>query len=171
MRRVIACVAVTFALTGAVATGATVHSFDLGSGFVDGHRVLGRNVAGVTAALGRPAYRRATGSGYVIGYRQQRPAAVEVRFRRAGRRLRARTVVLQDPHLTESKTGRILQRSARGIQAAIGAAYGGQFELVRPYRCRALTLCSGEFSAKDGTRHVTFGRTTSGARFVTIWLP
>ena len=79
--------------------------------------------------------------------------------------------MLQDPQLTESKTGRILQRSARGIQAAIASAYGGQYELVRPYRCRAPTLCSGEFSTNDGTRHVTFGRTTTGARFLTIWLP
>ncbi|HEU5211778.1 MAG TPA: hypothetical protein VFU10_03340 [Gaiellaceae bacterium] len=168
MQRLIALVAVAFALTAAAA-GASVHRFDLGSGFVDGHRILGRSVAGVTAALGRAAYRHSSRSRYVIGYRLP-PATVEVLFRRAAGRLVARTVVLQDPRLTETKTGRLLRRSPRGIQAAITAAYGGQYDLVRSYRCRTPTLCSGEFSTRDGTRHITFGRTVEGARFLTIWL-
>jgi len=168
MHRPIVLVAVAFGLIAAAA-GASVHSFDLGSGFVDGHRVLGRSVAGVTAALGRPAYRHDTRSRYVLGYRLP-PATVEVLFRQAAGRLVARTVVLQDPRLTEAKTGRLLRRSPTRIQAAIAAAYGGQYELVRPYRCRTPTRCSGEFSTGDGTRHVTFGRTVEGARFLTIWL-
>lgn len=168
MQRLIALVAVAFALAAAAA-GASVHSFDLGSGFVDGHRILGRSVAGVTAVLGRPAYRHGSRTRYVLGYRLP-PATVEVLFRRAGGRLVARTVVLQDPRLTEAKTGRLLRRSPRSIQAVIAAAYGGQYELVRSYRCRTPTLCSGEFSTRDGRRHVTFGRTVEGARFLTIWL-
>lgn len=168
MHRLIVLVAVALGVAAAAA-GASVRSFDLGSGFVDGHRVLGKSVAGVTAGLGRPAYRHETRSRYVLGYRLP-PATVEVLFRRAAGRLVARTVVLQDPRLTEAKTGRLLQRSPRRIQAAIAAAYRGQYELVRSYRCRTPTLCSGEFSSTDGTRHVTFGRTAGGARFVTIWL-
>ncbi len=168
MQRLIVLVAAALGLAAAAA-GASVHRFDLGSGFVDGHRVLDRSVAGVTAGLGPPAYRQATRSRYVLGYRLP-PTTVEVLFRRTAGRLVARTVVLQDPRLTEAKTGRLLQRSPRRIQAAIAAAYGGQYKLVRSYRCRTPALCSGEFSSKDGTRHVTFGRTVGGARFLTIWL-
>ena len=47
--------AVGFAAVGARA--AAGHTIDLGTGRVDGHRILGRSIAGVTAALGRSDFR------------------------------------------------------------------------------------------------------------------
>jgi hypothetical protein len=51
------------------AAGATSWTVDLASGHINGHRVLGRTVSGVTAALGRPDFRagRPGAYGYVIG--------------------------------------------------------------------------------------------------------
>jgi hypothetical protein len=154
----------------ALAAGATVRSFDLATGFVDGRRILGRNIAGVTAALGPPDYRRSAGRRYILGYRAHPPFFVQMHFRRVGGRFSAEAIVLQDVTLVETRIGRILRLSPGQIQARIAGAYGSQYKLIRPYRCRAGDLCSGEFETTGGAWHVTFGRVVSGARFLTIWL-
>jgi hypothetical protein len=153
----------------ASAAGATISGFDLATGFLDGRRILDRSIAGVTAALGAPDYRRSAGRRYVIRYQAHAPSFVEVDFWRAGGRFRARSIVLQDVALTETRTGRILRGSPAQIQARIARAYGSQYQLVRPYRCRTGHLCSGEFETTSGAWHVTFGRVITGERFLTIW--
>src|SRR4051794_14470641 len=67
-----------------VATGQTRVSVELRSGRVDGHRVLGRSIAGVTAALGRPTWRQAGGMLYRIGYGDRTNFRTMVLFRKRG---------------------------------------------------------------------------------------
>jgi hypothetical protein len=88
---------------------------------------------------------------------------VEVHFLRAGGRYRARSIVLQDVTLQEARIGRILQLGARQIEHSIAREYAGEYRLVRPYRCCAGGLCSGEFAATGAPWHVTFGDTVGGA--------
>jgi hypothetical protein len=153
-------------------TRQAINGFDLETGFVDGRRVLGRRIAGVTAALGRPDYRRSAGARYVVGYRAHPPFFVEVHFVRRQGVFRARAIILQDVTLEEARLGRVLRLLPPQIERRILAAYPDELELVRPYQCRARGLCTGEFRAVGSVRRVTFGRVPStGARFINIWQP
>lgn len=155
--------------TEATRLGALIARFDLETGYVDGRRVLGRTVAGVTAALGRPDYRRPGTSHYAIGFQPHPPFFIEVRFLKKAGKLRAASIIFQDLTLEESRMGRVLRLGARQIQTAIEREYQGEYVLVRTYGCRKNRFCSGEFKRASKDLRVTFGRAAGGARFINVW--
>lgn len=165
--------AVALAPVGATAANARpLHgpprTFELGVGTVGGHRLLGRSVAGVTAALGRPSERRPGRVRYVLRYAVGPAGFVDVVLRRSRGRLAATSVVLQSGRLVEATTGRLLRLRPRQIQARIASAYADELTLRRAYRCRSTGLCSGEFAASGSALRVTFG-TVGGARYINVW--
>lgn len=154
----------------ATAVASTRYQVDLATGNLDGKRVLGGSLADVRTTLGRPDF--------IAGPRNRRLVAwggragsfrVAVLFRPAGNRLLARTLVFESGSIRDAKIGDLLGRSPRSLQLAVESNYSGMFALVRPYRCRTAGLCTGEFAARSGGLHVTFGRTSRRGTFVTIW--
>ena len=150
---------------GAQAT--TGQLVDLANGRVDGHRVLGLTVAQVTAALGREDFRVGPRSRYRIGYGTQRHFSSEVIFRLSGGILRAWSIGFERGPVRDSQVGDLLQRSA-ALQRAILAKYGMTFRLVRSYACTSKE-CVGEFAARSGPLHLTFGTQPVTGTWLTIW--
>jgi hypothetical protein len=158
--------AVGFPAVGArAAAGQTV---DLGTGRVNGHRILGRSIAGVTAALGRPDFRVGVPRHFVIGWGSQQNFAIEVMFRPSGGVERAWSIVFERGPIRDVKAGDLLQPSA-ALQRAILAKYATVFRLVRPYGCRTKPVCVGDFIARSGPLHLTFGTQPVTGTWVTIF--
>lgn len=67
MRLLLVAVMAVLALP-AGAAGASGYTVDLTTARVDGHTILGRNVAGVTAALGRPDFHGGQRRTYMLGW-------------------------------------------------------------------------------------------------------
>ena len=152
---------------GAQAT--TSRSVDLANGRVDGHTVLGLTVAQVTAALGRPDFRVGPPSRYRVGYGTQRNFSTEVIFRPSGGIERAWSIVFERGRVREVRVGDLLKPSV-ALQKAILARYGTTFRLVRSYACKSKGQCSGEFAARSGPLHLTFGRQPVTGTWLTIWI-
>ena len=155
------------ALTIGFASNANTHMIDLATGTVDGHRVLGRTVAGVTAGLGRPDFRSGRGNSYRIGWGTPTNFGIEVLFRRESGAERAWSVVLRRGPVADVKIGDLLNRPSLALQKLVAADYGTLLSLVRPYRCRASGVCSGEFAGR--VLHLTFGRQSARGAWVTMW--
>lgn len=157
------------ALPAAGARGATHHTVDLTTGRVDGHPILGRTIAGVTAALGRPDFRVGPQSHYRIGWGDRFNFSIEVIFRRSGGVQHAWSIAFERGPLRDAKLGDLLGRSSSSLQAAILARYGDTFTLVRPYACRSGN-CVGEFAPRAGARvHLTFGTHRVLGTCLTVW--
>src|SRR3954454_14194111 len=92
-------------MPSAAAQAATKLSVDLASGRVDGHRVLGRTIAQVTAALGRPDFHAGPRSRYRIGYGTVRDFSAEVLFRPTGGVERAWSLVFERGRVRDPKAG------------------------------------------------------------------
>lgn len=145
------------------------HTVDLASGRVDGRPVLGRTVAGVTAALGRPDFRVGPQSRYRIGWGRRLDFSIEAIFRRSGGGTRAWSIAFERGPVHDPKLGDLLRRDSRSLQAAILARYGYAFKLVRPYACRAGN-CVGEFAPRTGAAlHLTFGTHRTRGTWFTVW--
>jgi hypothetical protein len=86
-------------------------------------------------------------------------------------RLRARTLVFEAGSIRDGRIGDLLARRPKSLQAVIESRYGSELQLVRPYRCRSVGFCTGQFKAKGADLHITFGRTTRRGTFVTVWIP
>ena len=169
MKRLLLLSALAVLALPAVGAQATPgHMVDLASGRVDGHSVLGRTVAQVTAALGRPDFRVGPGSRYRIGYGTPSDFSTEVIFRRSGGADRAWSIVFERGPVRDFKVGDLLQPSA-AFQKDVLAQYGTTFRLARPYACKHTTECSGEFAARNGPIHVTFGTQPVTRTWLTIW--
>jgi len=169
MRRllVLAMLAVLALPAAAGAVGASAHTVDLAKGYVDGHRILGLTVAQVVAALGRPDFRVGPRSGYRIGYGARENFSIAVIFRPSGGTERAWSIVFERGTVRDLKIGDVLQPSA-AFQHAILDKYGTVFRLVRPYACKNKE-CVGEFAARNGPIHLTFGTQPVTATWLTIW--
>lgn len=166
MNRLLLC-AVLMLASPSGATAATSHTIDLATGNVDGHRILGRTLAGVTSALGRPHYHSGPRSHYTLGWGRRPSFSVEVFFRPAGGIERAWSMAFEQ-HVRDVKVGDLLGRSSASLQAAVRKTYGDTFTLVRPYTCKA-GRCVGELAARDGTLHVGFGTRASTGTWLTVW--
>jgi hypothetical protein len=149
------------------AHAAAGRSVDLGSGRVDGHRILGLTVEQVAAALGRPDFRVGPRLRYRIGYGTRRNFSIEVLFRLSGGLQRAWSIVFERGPVRDAKVGDLLQRSA-ALQRAILANYGTTFRLVRSYVCKS-KVCVGEFAARRSPLHLTFGTQPVTGTWLTIW--
>lgn len=156
------------ALPAAGAQAATAHTVNLADGRVDGHRILGRTVAGVTAALGRPDFRAGLPSRYRIGWGSSSDFSVEMLFRRSGGAERAWSIVFERG-VSDVKIGALLERRSSALQAVIRTRYGAAFELLRPYACKKGRDCVGEFAARSGSLHITFGTHPTLGTWLTVW--
>lgn len=156
-------------LAAAGAQGATGRTVDLATGRLDGHRILGRTIAGVTAALGRPDFRVGPQSRYRMGWGNRSNFSIEVIFHRSGGVKRAWSIAFEQGPVRDAKIGDLLGRSSPSLQAAILAHYGDTFKLVRPYACRAGN-CVGEFAPRRASvLHLTFGTHRPLGTWLTVW--
>ena len=88
-------------------------------------------------------------------------------FRRSGSK-RAWSIVFRPQPVRDSKVGNLLQRS-NALQKAVLARYRTTFRLVRSYACNRNAECSGEFAARSGAIHLTFGTQPVSGTWLTIW--
>jgi hypothetical protein len=167
-RLLLLCTLAVLAIPTVEEQATTRRSVDLATGHVNGHRVLGLTVAQVTAALGRPDFRVSPRSRYRIGYGPQSGFSTEVIFRLSGGVQRAWSVVFERGPVRDMKVGDLLQRST-ALQTAILTKYGTTFRLVRSYACKSKGQCSGEFAARSGPLHLTFGTQPVTGTWLTIW--
>jgi hypothetical protein len=169
MKRLLALsVLAVLSLPAVGAQATTGRSVDLATGRVNGRRILGLTVAQVTAALGHPDFRVGPRSRYRIGYGRQNNFSTEVIFGPRGGVQRAWSIVFERGPVRDLKVGNLLQRSA-ALQKAILAKYGTTFRLARSYACEHKTQCSGEFAARSGPLHLTFGTQPRTGTWLTIW--
>jgi hypothetical protein len=150
------------ALAGAGASAAPKNiTFDLAAGSVDGRLLLGRTVASVTAALGKPDDRSVHKRQASLRYGPSgphAPSAVNVFFRPRAGRLRAVSVSIASPAAKEVRLGAILRLPLRRMQRAIARGYAGKVELEEAYRCRRKPLrCQGTFSRLGTNMRISFG--------------
>jgi hypothetical protein len=94
--------------------------------------------------------------------------AAEVLFRRSGGALRAWSIAFER-RVSDVKIGALLKRSSSALQAAIRTQYGATFELLRPYACKKGRDCVGEFAARSGSLHITFGTHPVLGTWLTVW--
>jgi hypothetical protein len=152
------------------AKGATAtRAVDLTTGRVDEHRVLGRTIAGVTAALGRPDFRIVSQSGYRLGWGDRRNFSIEVIFRRSGGVQHAWSIAFEGGRVRDVRVGELLGRTPEALEKTLVAGYGDTFRLTRSYHCKA-GRCVGEFAPRPGhTLHVTFGSHPVLGTWLTLW--
>jgi hypothetical protein len=167
-RLLLLCAFAGLALPTVGAQATSDHTVNLANGRVDGHLVLGRTVAQVTAALGHPDFRLGPASRHRIGYGTPSDFSTEVIFRRSGGVERAWSIVFERGPVRDTKIGDLLQRSG-DLQDAVLAQYGTTFTLARAYACKNKTECSGEFAARNGAIHLTFGTQPVSGTWLTIW--
>jgi hypothetical protein len=156
------------AFPAAGAHGATTHTVDLSSGRLDSDRILGRTIAGVTAALGRPDFRGGPRSRYRLGWGTPRDFSLEVLFRRRGGVERAWSIVFERGSIRDVKLGDVLQRRSGAFQAAVLTQYGTTFRLLRRYACKR-GACVGELAPRTGSIHLTFGTQRVTGTWLTVW--
>jgi hypothetical protein len=166
-RLLVVCALGMLALPAIGAQAAPSHTVELATGRIDGHSILGRTIAQVTAVLGRPDFRVGPRLRHRIGYGTPSNFSTEVIFRRSGGVERAWSIVFERGLVRDAKIGDLLQRSA-GLQDAVLANYGTTFRLVRSYACKR-TGCSGEFAARNGGIHLTFGTQPVSGTWLTIF--
>jgi hypothetical protein len=137
--------------------------FDLASGTISGHPVLGRTPAAIRSSLGPPDYVERYPRRIDLGYGANADPRVEVIFDGT-----AWALEFGDPADVESKLGRLLTVSPQALQRQISTTYAGTFRLVRSYHCDAKG-CFGLFFNEDGSRRVIFGL-SRGKRYVGLQL-
>jgi len=152
----------------ASAAASATHVVDLASGRLDGQVIFGHTVAGVTAALGRPDFRSGPRGVYRIGWGTRPNFSLEVIFRPIGGVERAWSIVFERGPARDVKLGDLLGRSPRALQSAVRSRYADTFTLLRPYGCKA-GRCGGEFVARSGSIHLTFGTQRTLGTWVTVW--
>jgi hypothetical protein len=167
VKRLLLLLALAVMAVPAGAAGATTRTVDLATGRVDGHRILGHTIAGVTAALGRPNFREGQRSHYVLGWGSRPNFSVEVILRPRGGVERAWSIVFEQ-RVRDVKLGDLLGRSSTTLQAAISRGYADTFRLVRPYACKS-RICVGEFAPRTGSLHLTFGTQPTLGTWLTVW--
>ena len=167
-RLLLVCALGVIAVPAVGARAESGHTVDLVSGHVDGHSILGKTMAQVTAALGRPDFRVGPRLRHRIGYGAPSNFSTEIIFRRSGGVDRAWSIVFERGPVRDAKVGDLLQRSA-AFQKAVLAQYGPTFRLTRRYACKHTTECSGEFAARNGPIHLTFGTQPLTRTWLTIW--
>jgi hypothetical protein len=136
---------------------------DLGSGTVNGQPILGRGVAQVEAALGRPDRVRTSSisNGHrepTLWYGGTRPttAALLVRFGWRQHRLRAISLVWHGRGPDDARLGRLLSLQPEELQRRVAAAYGG-YRVSVGYGTEPERGCSGSFTAAGGAVELAFG--------------
>jgi hypothetical protein len=136
---------------------------------VNGHVVLGRSVAGVTAAFGRPSWRVRGKRLYRIGYGDRENPAMVVLFRKRGEVLRAATVAFEKPPLVEPRLGRNgLAMTPRSFARTVERKYPSAFGVELAPTC-AQARCITTLQAVDSARRLTFGQRRGLGSYLSIW--
>src|SRR3979409_1592800 len=110
-RLLVVCALGMLALPAVGAQATRSHTVELATGRIDGHAILGRTVAQVTAALGRPDFRVGPHSRQRIGYGTPSNFSTEVIFRPSAGVERAWSIVFERGAVRDAKVGDLLQRS------------------------------------------------------------
>ena len=168
MKRLVLLLALAALAFPASAAPASTHVVDLSTGRLDGHVIFGRTVAGVTAALGRPDFRSGPRGVYRIGWGTRPDFSVEVIFRPIRGVERAWSIAFERGPVQDVRLGDLLGRSPTALRSAIRSRYADTFTLLRPYGCKA-GRCGGEFVARTGSIHLTFGTQRTLGTWVTVW--
>ena len=168
MKRLLLITALATLALPAGAAGASRTTVDLATGSVNGHLVLGRTIAGVTAALGRPDFRGGSRSHYVIGWGTRPNFAFEVIFRPVGGVERAWSIAFERGPVRDVKLGDLVGRSPLAFQRAMRVSYADTFALDRPYACKG-RLCAVGFAARSGPLHVNFGTQPKLGTWLTVY--
>jgi hypothetical protein len=137
--------------------------FDLATGTIAGHAVLGRPPAAIRSSLGPPNYVERYTHRVDLGYGVNAAPRVEVIFNGT-----AWALEFGDPTDVEARLGPVLTVTPASLQRRIAATYADAFRLVRSYHCDAKG-CFGLFVSKDGLRRVIFG-ISRGKRYVGLQL-
>jgi hypothetical protein len=137
---------------------------DLATMEVDGQEILGRGVAEVVAALGRPdrvAYFSSTNGirEPTLFYGGTRPesAALQVAFRYRKRGVRAISLNYQSPNVVDARVGRVLRMQPSELERRIAAAYGNRYDLGVAYGSEPGRGCTGIFQTARRNATITFG--------------
>jgi hypothetical protein len=161
--------ALAVAVGAAAAAPPSAPSVDLVAGSVNGHQLFGLPIAGVTAALGRPSWRKPGPSLYRIGYGERRNFTTMVIFRKQGGAFRATSVVFERPPVADRRLGAdVLSLVPAAFVRAAKSAYGAGLDVSTPLRCRQ-TVCAVTLDVVGTTRHVTYGRTPALGTYLTLW--
>lgn len=170
MRRLLLVFGIALLTFPVSAVGASVRTVDLATGRIDGHRVFGRSVAGVTAALGRPDFRegRPGRYGYVVGWGRRPDFSMEVIFRPIGGVERAWSVAFERGPVRDVKIGDLLSRKSAALQTAVLRHYKSMFSVLRPYAC-SRGRCLGELVARTTEIHLGFGTQDKLGTWLTIF--
>jgi hypothetical protein len=144
-------------LAVAVALLVPGHTVDLATGYVDGHRVLGRSVSGVTAGLGRPDFREPNR----VGWGKPERFTFEVLFHKA----RAWSIVFERGPLRDPNVGELLGRTSVAAAAAIRARYA--YEVAKPYACKR-AVCMLQLA---GSLHLVLGTQPRTGTWLTVYSP
>jgi hypothetical protein len=159
---------VALATCGA-ATAASRRSLDLGTARVDGHVVLGRTLADVTASLGRPTWRVPGTRVYRIGYGDRKNFELMVMLRKQGGVLRAWSIAFERPPLVEPLLAEdVLALSPSAFARDVMRQYGA-FTVTAAPKCRR-GRCAVTLRAGHSPRYVTFGRTPALGSYLTMWI-
>jgi len=144
---------------------------DLATMEVNGQEVLGRGVAEVVAALGRPdrvAYFSRTNGirEPTLFYGGTRPqsAALQVAFRYRKRGLRAISLNYQGQSVVDARLGRVLRMQPLELQRRIAAAYVDRYDLDVAYGSEPGRGCVGIFATPRRNVTLTFGVNPYGSR-------
>ena len=162
------CILVSLLAGKAASNDTAGPSIDFGSALVDGHQLLGRSVAGVTAAFGRPTWRESSGSRFRLVYGDRMNFRMLVLFRREQGVFRAVTVAFEKQPVFEQRTGtNLLAVPPRAAAERTRAEYRN-IRLERPWRCKS-GICTVVLRAVGTSYHVTFGRTDAHGSYISIW--
>lgn len=154
---------------GVARASASAHvSVDLGSALVNGHPVLGRTVAGVTASFGHPSWRRMSGRVYRIGYGDNANFRMMVLFRKQGGVYRAATVAFERAPVFERRIGvNVLAVPPAEFAREVSASYP-TWHTERAPLCKSGT-CTVVLGDTSTNLHVTFGQTAALGGFLSLW--
>ncbi len=151
------------------------------TGSVNGHPILGRRLAEVEAALGRPDSAspariepRTQDLALYYGVTRGNPAALTVYLHRHGPRLRASQLVYRTPSLAVAGLGHVLRLQPTEFQRRMASAYGSSYRLDVAYGSEPARLgCTGSFKARGRPLEVVFGvdPTRSGRPFLILRQP
>ena len=104
----------------------------------------------------------------MVGWGERPNFSFEVVFRPISGVERAWSVAFERGPVRDVKLGDLLGRSSVSLQRAVRSRYADAFALVRPYACKR-GLCVGEFAARSGSLHVSFGTQPKLGTWVTVF--
>lgn len=152
-RTLLAALSAALALAPAAGGSGFPVGLDLARGTVNGHALLGRTLAEVVAAFGRPDGSFRGSSLEYVRWGSPQTFSLLVLLRGG----RVVSVAFQDPSLVEVRTGRLVALAPPALQRALRQRYRGKLRLAEPYECHGGGECDGRFESVRGALDIRFG--------------